>query len=68
MWRDLKNGALPRPDLANLDVYLDVGSQLKHEEIEMQTVKDYEGLWREKLLARNKARPIPPDQRLAASL
>lgn len=64
MWSDFEKGALPQPDLANLDVYLEVGSQVKHDELEMQTIQDYEGWWRAKLAQRHKLRPIPVDCRL----
>jgi len=67
MWTQYEQGDLPRPDLANLDVYLEVGSQIKHDEIEVQTIKDYQGWWLEKLAARNKFRPITPDRRLVAA-
>jgi len=64
MWSDLESGQLPRPDLANLDVYLEVGAQVNHEEIEVQTLADYQGWWGERLAARHKLRPIPFDRRL----
>jgi predicted O-linked N-acetylglucosamine transferase (SPINDLY family) len=64
MWTAFQNGELPQPDLTNLDVYLEVGSQVRHEEIEVQTLQDYHGWWTEKLDQRHKFRPIPPDQRL----
>lgn len=64
MWSDFEKNALPQPDLANLDVYLEVGSQVKHDELEVQTIQDYEGWWREKLALRHKSRPIPADGRL----
>ena len=64
MWSEFQQGALPRPDLANLDVYFEVGSQVNHEEIEVQTIKDYEHWWLEKLARRHQFRPIPADRRL----
>jgi predicted O-linked N-acetylglucosamine transferase (SPINDLY family) len=64
MWSDFEKGNLPRPDLANLDVYLEVGSQVKHDEIEVQTIQDYHGWWHEKLVQRHQFRPIAPDHRL----
>jgi predicted O-linked N-acetylglucosamine transferase (SPINDLY family) len=67
MWGRFEQGDLHRPDLANLDVYLEVGCQVKHEEIEVQTIEDYEGWWREKLALRHAFRPIPPDHRLITS-
>jgi len=62
MWGEYQKGELPRPDLAGLDTYLEAGSQIRHEEIEVQTLKDYEGWWRENLAARHKFRPVAPDR------
>ena len=64
MWDQYQKGNLPRPNLANLDVYLEVGTQIQHEELEVQTLKDYPAWWRENLARRHQIRPIPPDQRL----
>lgn len=64
MWAQFKNGDLPRPDLANLDVYMEVGTQVNHEEIEIQTIGDYQGWWRQNLLKRHLYRPVSPDSRL----
>jgi predicted O-linked N-acetylglucosamine transferase (SPINDLY family) len=66
MWAEFEKGELPRPDLTNLDVYLEVGSQVKHDDIEVQAFADYRGWWRDRLLQRHKFRPIAPDRRLAA--
>ncbi len=64
MWTNFENGQLPRPDLSSLDVYLEVGIQVNHEEIEVQTIEDYHGWWRERLTQRHQFRPICPDRRL----
>lgn len=64
MWDDFRNGRLPRPDLANLDVYLDIGIEEDHEAVEVLTIKDYQGWYREKLARRHAIRPIGPDRRL----
>jgi predicted O-linked N-acetylglucosamine transferase (SPINDLY family) len=64
MWADFQHGQLPRPDLVNLDVYLEVASQVKHDEVEVQTIIDYHGWWLEKLSQRQRARPSEPDRRL----
>ena len=64
MWDQYQKGELPQPDLANLDAYLEVGCQTRHEELEVQTLKNYQGWWRENLARRHKFRPIPPDRRL----
>ena len=67
MWSDHLNGDLPRPDLKNLDVYLEVGAAIDHEEMEVQTIPDYHGWWRDKLIQRHRFRPIDPDRRLVRS-
>jgi predicted O-linked N-acetylglucosamine transferase (SPINDLY family) len=68
MWVEFKRGELPCPDLANLDVYMEVGMQVKHEELEVQTIPDYHGWWREQLTRRHQFRPIYPDRRLWQSM
>ena len=64
MWDDYKSGLRPRPDLANLDVYRELGCQFKHEEIEVQEISDYRGWWLERLRARHVFRPVESDRRL----
>ena len=66
MWEDFRQGTLPRPDLANLDVYLEVGRQNDHEQAETQLLDDYQGWWTRQLEQRHRFRPIPRDRRLAA--
>lgn len=68
MWSDFQNGQLPRPRLSNLDVYLEIGGQIKHDEMEVQSLKDYRAWWRKNLLARHEYRPIDADERLARDL
>ena len=65
MWQVCAAKALPRPDLANLEVYLEVGSQFDHEGCEVQAIEDYHGWWAQRLARRNQLRPIPRDRRLA---
>ena len=67
MWRHFEAGTLPRPDLANLDVYLEVGEAVDHEEIEVGAIKDYRGWWTTRLSQRHAVRPIGPDRRLCGS-
>ncbi|MHC1712324.1 MAG: tetratricopeptide repeat protein [Solidesulfovibrio sp.] len=66
MWREFTQGALPKPDISNLDVYLEVGSQMNHEDFEAQMLEDYHGWWVEQLSRRHRLRPIDPDRRLVA--
>jgi len=63
MWDQHQKGELPQPDLANLETYLEVGCQAQQDELEVQTLKDYPGWWRENLARRHQFRPIPPDRR-----
>jgi hypothetical protein len=65
MWEYFKEGALPRPDLTNLDVYLEVGNQVDPEEVEVQSIADYRGWWHGRLARRHSFRPIAPDRRFA---
>jgi predicted O-linked N-acetylglucosamine transferase (SPINDLY family) len=67
MWDDHENGRLPRPDLKNLDAYLEVGSEVVHDALEIQTVADYHGFWREKLAKRHEHRPVERDDRLLSA-
>ena len=68
MWQQFEKGTLPRPDLANLDVYWEVGNQVDHEELEVQSIADYQGWWLERLAKRNSFRPVAPDRRLARGM
>lgn len=65
MWADHEAGRLPRPDLANLDAYLEVGIAVDHEAAEIQTLSDYDGWWRQRLADRHRRRPLVPDGRLS---
>lgn len=67
MWADFRAGALPRPDLANLDLLVDLAGA-DHERVETQFRADYDALWRERLRRRDRVRPIPRIGRLAAVL
>ncbi len=63
MVSDYQAGHLPRPDLANLDAYLEVGVGLDHETSEMAAAADYVGLWKTALARRHQTRPMTPDGR-----
>jgi predicted O-linked N-acetylglucosamine transferase (SPINDLY family) len=66
MWRAHESGSLPRPDLRNLDVYLEVGSKQPLDAIEVQALPDaeYRQHWLERLARRHQHRPIDADSRL----
>lgn len=57
-------GRTPQPDLVNLEHYLDIGVGIDHEASEMLAQPDYDALYREKLAARHRRRPIQADSRL----
>jgi predicted O-linked N-acetylglucosamine transferase (SPINDLY family) len=63
-WRDYITGNLPSPDLANLEVYHEIGCDLDHEGMEFQRLADYQGLYRRQLAARHALYPVPADHRL----
>ena len=64
MWADFSEGRLPRPDLANLDVYLEVGQASDPDEAEDAPAPDFRRWWFERLARRHAWRPIPKDRRL----
>jgi hypothetical protein len=57
-------GALPQPNVANLDAYLDIGVALDHDADEIGLRDDYHTLYRAALAARHRNRPMPADGRL----
>jgi predicted O-linked N-acetylglucosamine transferase (SPINDLY family) len=65
MWADFESGALPCPELGNLDVCLELGSHVNHEALEVQTIPDYHAWWRQMLAERHRFRPIDVDRRLS---
>jgi predicted O-linked N-acetylglucosamine transferase (SPINDLY family) len=67
VWRRFHAGTLPRPDLANVETYLEVGEAVDHEAIEVGAIEDYRGWWIARLLQRNAVRPVYPDRRLCGS-
>jgi hypothetical protein len=64
MWDEYCAGALPVPDLRNLDIYHEIGVELDLENIETLSDEAYVALYRDKLAAWNAAYPIAPDGRL----
>lgn len=60
----LRDGLSPRPDLRNLDIYLELGAEEDHEAQEMRAVEDYNGFYKTKLARRHLTRPVAPDDRL----
>jgi predicted O-linked N-acetylglucosamine transferase (SPINDLY family) len=64
MWRDYQQGRLPRPNLKNLDAYLDIGAAIEPDLVEVQALPDYERFWLDKLVLRHRHRPLESDDRL----
>ncbi len=64
MWSEFKNGALPVPDLRNLDIYHEIGVGLALEDVEMLSDDAYRALYREKLAEWDSVYPISPDARM----
>jgi predicted O-linked N-acetylglucosamine transferase (SPINDLY family) len=58
-----ERGAIPVPDLTNLDIYLEIGSELNHEPIEFMDARSYRALYLERLMKWNDFAPIAPDAR-----
>ena len=64
-WRDeYRAGALPQPNLHNLDAYLDIGASFDHDSAEIGMIGDYHGHYRAALAARHAKRPMTSDGRL----
>jgi predicted O-linked N-acetylglucosamine transferase (SPINDLY family) len=68
LYRDMcvahQQGRTPRPDLRNLETYLEAGLDHDPDASEMLAVEDYRGLWRQRLARLHRHRPIPADSRL----
>lgn len=68
MCADYLQGALPTPDLVNLNVYLRAAAEFDHDAQEMLALApDYDDFYRGKLAQRDRARPLQPDARLWTS-
>jgi hypothetical protein len=57
-------GQRPRPNLANLSTYLDIGLSLDRDDREMQAEPDLHALYRHELARRNRVKAISADGRL----
>lgn len=65
MWSEFESGSLPRPELTNLDVCLELGVQVDHEALETQTIPNYRQWWLGLLKNRLRHRPFRWDPRLS---
>ena len=63
MWSEFMRGALPVPDLRNLDVYHEIGARARSREHRGADRRAYRALYREKLAEWHSAYPIGPDAR-----
>jgi predicted O-linked N-acetylglucosamine transferase (SPINDLY family) len=64
MWADFMAGRLPKPNLANLEIYNDIGVELDRDDTEMLQVRDYEELYKAKLLHKGDFHHLCDDTRL----
>ena len=67
MWDDFASGRLRRPDLANLDTYLELGAAMDHDAAETSFLPDYDARWRDAVAVRDAYAALPPDTRLAGA-
>jgi hypothetical protein len=63
MWADLIRGAIPVPDLRNLDIYHEIGLGLDLENAETLGNEAYAALYQEKLAEWHEVYPVAPDSR-----
>ncbi|MBL8700019.1 MAG: N-acetylglucosamine transferase [Alphaproteobacteria bacterium] len=59
-----QRGNLPRPDLANLEHYFDIGTEADHDAVEFGTLPDLDGWYKSRLAQRHLNWPIAADNRL----
>ena len=64
MWSDFKRGALPVPDLRNLEIYHEIGVDLDLSASGPLTNEAYVALYEKKLAEWHSFYPIMPDDRL----
>jgi predicted O-linked N-acetylglucosamine transferase (SPINDLY family) len=64
MWDDFAADRLPRPDLVNLDTYLELGAAMDHDAAETSFLPEYEARWRAALARRHAFAALPADTRL----
>ena len=64
MCADYRQGRLPRPDLSNLESYLEAGIDHDHESQEVLGIADYHGLYKSKLARLHLVRPMRADERV----
>jgi predicted O-linked N-acetylglucosamine transferase (SPINDLY family) len=66
MWSDYTRGALPVPDLRNLDIYHEIGTELDIENLDLLSDEAYRAIYKQKLVDWNASYPIVTDGRFWA--
>ncbi|MBP6688697.1 MAG: tetratricopeptide repeat protein [Hyphomonadaceae bacterium] len=61
---EYRAGALPRPNIANLSAYLDIGVSIDHDSAEIGAAADYHAIYRAALADRHYNTPMQADGRL----
>ena len=61
---EYRAGALPRPNIANLSAYLDIGVNIDHDSAEIGAAADYHAIYRAALANRHYNTPMQADGRL----
>jgi len=64
MWSEALARCVPRPDLANLSIYGEIGAELDRDDVEMGAVTDYRALYGARLAERDAFGMIRSDGRL----
>ena len=64
MWDDYRRGALPTPDLSNLDLYEEIGVEIGVEDVTYRSDESYRALYASRLQEHNAIRAVRPDARL----
>jgi hypothetical protein len=64
MWKELEGGALPVPDLRNLDIYFDIATELNPEELGALPDDPYMRRYQDRLHAWNQTYTLAADTRL----
>lgn len=64
MWNDYLADRIPVPDLTNMDIYDEIGTDLDNDEVELLARPDYLDLYRARMDEINRHSPLPADTRL----
>ena len=63
MWDDFIEHRLPVPNLANLDIYLDIGVDAAENRMDVLAIPDHRDWYRERVAHRHRWVPVPDDGR-----